>query len=474
MAIVTYDVNVKFNSVLDDVVVLRETGSERTVVLWDNLPPADQTLLTNIINDLGGSAPLAGPVAGKASINYSATVVGANPTGLDPLVSATSGAAVINFSVAKTGGDVSGLAGSGIVAAGYQLVTFIPLANGGDVTGLANNATVYTATITVDGVVKPVAVTGSAAQTMTALVAEINDDLGAAAVASLDSGNIRITSATTGAASTIAIVDGTLFAGIPGRTVVVDTAVAGVAPTNANKTYTAMVEVDGVLRKVSFTGGAGTTLANVATEIDNDLGVFASVAVTGGDLVITSASTGVKSKVRVFDTGWLFSSLTDFDSTSYVDGKAPTVYTTNVVVDGVAVPVSVQGSDAQTFTTLVAAINTDLGAAATAAISGSSIVITSATTGAASKVDIISDSLFSSTVGYTGVRSVAGAADLVDAMSVIRMANGTTALGYFPHTTVAVNRPVKPIAGSVPKTINHIYWGGASPDWRYYNDDTAV
>jgi hypothetical protein len=232
--------------------------------------------------------------------------------------------------------------------------------------------------------------------------------------------------------------------------------------------------VDGVLRKVSFTGGAGTTLANVATEIDNDLGVFASVAVTGGDLVITSASTGVASKVRVFDTGWLFASLTDYAGISYVDGVSPTTYTAVFKVDGVDVPVSVAGADAQTFNDLVDALDAGLSPAAYAFIAGSAIVVESTTTGAASSVSLVADNLFSRTIGFLSHRSVQGATDLVDALRVLRMPNGTTGLEYFPTKTVAIGRPVKPVAGSVPKTINHIYWGGAGPDWRYFHDDSEV
>ena len=97
MAIVTNDVNVKFNSVLDDVVVLRADLSTQTVILWNNLPAADQATLTSIINNLGGDAPLAAPVPGFASINFSDTIVGGNSTGLDPLARATSGTASVKL-----------------------------------------------------------------------------------------------------------------------------------------------------------------------------------------------------------------------------------------------------------------------------------------------------------------------------------------------------------------------------------------
>lgn len=607
MAIVTNDVNVKFNSVLDDVVVLRTDGStKQTVVLWDLLPAGDQALLTSIIDDLGGDAPLTAPVAGFASIGYTA-IAGGNATGLDPLATATSGTATINLGAAKVGGDDSGLVASGTATAGYQVVDIVPsFANGTsaatgladtkpgtagvayvtanaavlaadtavlaasagtyyfkvtvdggeeteyditvpaadqsftaiaalldgaaglsdagvdvtfddagnrfvftrtaigssvDVTagttgtdifvqiaadnpavgsfanttvpGLKPKSTFYTATITVDGVDNYIGFVGSDAQTVGTLLSLINDQLGGSAIATFAAGDIKVTSATTGASSTVAIVDDTLFAGLVG-TATNRPAVPGAANAGTTKTYTAIVEVDGVSHRVSFTGAAGTTLADVVTEIDNDLGTAASVAITGGDIVITSGTTGPTSKVRVFDTGWLFASLVDYTGVSYVDGVSPTTYTAVFTVDGVDVPVSVVGSDAQTFTALVSAVNADLGASATAAISGDAIVVTSATTGAASSVVLSADNLFSKTIGYKSARSVAGAADLVDALTALRMPNGTSGIQYFPTKVVPIGRPVKPVAGSVPKTIDHIYWGGVGPDWRYFNDDSAV
>lgn len=473
MAIVTSNVNVKFNSVLDDVVVLRTDGAtKQTVVLWNTLSAADQALLTSIINDLGGDAPLAAPVAGYAKLQYAGNLTGTDATGLDSLAAASSGKATVNFSSAKTGSSASGLTVSGSATAGYQTVTINPAFISANTTGLADDSDEYTATITVDGVAKSISVVGSAAQTITDLLAEINADLGASAVASLNAGSIRVTSATTGASSSVAIVDGDLFA--TAAIGVIGTAVAGVAATGSSKKYTAVVEIDGVSKSVSFTGGAGVTLADVATEIDNDLGAAASVAVSGGALVITATSTGPSSRVRVFDTGWLFSNLTDFAGVTYSDGANPVVYTATFEVDGVQVPVSVQGSDAQTFADLVTEVNTDLGVAATAAIVGSAIVVTSATTGATSKVVLVKDGLFSKTAGFASRKSVNGATDLVEALSNLWVSTSASYLDYFSHNEVPIGRPVKPVAGSVPKNIKNIYWGGAGPDWRYFNDDSTV
>lgn len=83
----------------------------------------------------------------------------------------------------------------------------------GNATGLANDATVYTATITVDGVAIPISVTGSAAQTYGALRTVINNQLGSAATCIIETERqaLNFRSSTTGAASTVVITYGTLF-----------------------------------------------------------------------------------------------------------------------------------------------------------------------------------------------------------------------------------------------------------------------
>lgn len=106
--------------------------------------------------------------------------------------------------------------------AGFAELLYGPNATlaGGALTGLANDATVYSADVTVDGVVVPVAVTGSTAQTFTTLISQINTDLGVAATAALSGNRIVITSATTGAASTVEVADTTstgLFSSVRGK-----------------------------------------------------------------------------------------------------------------------------------------------------------------------------------------------------------------------------------------------------------------
>lgn len=111
-------------------------------------------------------------------------------------------------------------------AQGSQVVDVGGAKTGASATGLLNDATVYTASINVDGGGgQAIAVTGSAAQTYTTLLAEINADL-TGATAYLYQGNIKVRSDTTGATSTIAITDTNLFSTLTSY-VAINSAAAG-------------------------------------------------------------------------------------------------------------------------------------------------------------------------------------------------------------------------------------------------------
>lgn len=89
--------------------------------------------------------------------------------------------------------------------AGSQIVDVGGAKTGASATGLANDATTYGILVSVDGGVnQQVTVTGSAAQTYTNLLTQINADLTGVTVA-LVGGNLKFTSATTGASSAVAI-----------------------------------------------------------------------------------------------------------------------------------------------------------------------------------------------------------------------------------------------------------------------------
>jgi len=94
-------------------------------------------------------------------------------------------------------------------SAGYAHIKFGPNFPGGSSTptGLANDATVYTATVRIDGTNRAVSIVGSAAQTFTTLMTELNTDLSTWSTVVLDGDTIKITSLTTGATSAVFVSD---------------------------------------------------------------------------------------------------------------------------------------------------------------------------------------------------------------------------------------------------------------------------
>lgn len=322
-----------------------------------------------------------------------------------------------------------------------------------------------------------VSVDGAAAQELTISSADLADvDSLSSAIASVitgattdfsSAGVVTIKSDTVGDGSTIGITGGTLLTlgfatGFP------------VPGADRSRTYTAIVTVDeNKVKTVSFSGVGMTTIGDVITAINADLGADATAAITGGNIVITSATTGIGSSVRIQDVGALFSTLQGYDHIEYTSGSLPDVYTARIDVDGTPIMVSVSGSNAQTFTTLVDELNTDLSTAATAALVGGSIVITSATTGTTSTVDISFDNLFKHVTGFAGVTKVDGATDLVEEMKQVRV--GSASLFDLYDVKVVGSKPaVPPVPATLPKTQPFTYYGGSPAAWRYLEDDTLV
>lgn len=118
---------------------------------------------------------------------------------------------------------------------GSQTVNVGGNKTGATATGLLNDATVYTASIAVDGTAIPISITGSTAQTYTTLLSGINTNLGTAATASLSGGNILVTSNTVTPNSTVAITDTNLFSTLTGYVAIL-TAVAPTGTTWADAT----------------------------------------------------------------------------------------------------------------------------------------------------------------------------------------------------------------------------------------------
>lgn len=572
--------NVHFNGTTTPSVVVRDDGTVKHLITWDNLSAGERGLLDAVIQDHGGVTPIATPVSGYAVLNFGGGVVGTASTGLSTTTTATAGKATIDLNGTAVAGNPSGLStasgtsgyqivnyqpgvtastATGIPAptAGYQVINFSATKVGTSRTGIPNDSTVRTATITVDGVAKTVTVAGSAVQTFSALITAINSALGASGSAAVVNGDIKITSATTGTSSTVVANTGTLFtvmddfnvisASVKGKgstvaltaTITVDgvakavsvapgsaatfgavvaaingalgasgtaaivggdirvtsssfgvaskvsidpgtlfpilTGFSGVLPAEpgggAARPYGFTVFVDGTkIKTVSFTGKQGNKFSDVITEINADLGADATAAIEGGNIVITSATTGARSSVSIYDNGFLASSLLGFVRVVSVVGVAPVVYTLDLLVDGTVKHLTVTGSDAATYASVVASINTQLGAAGSASIVTGDIKVASASTGVASTVSVTGGSLLTSLPLYRKqVRKVSGAADMLDVLSVVKSPAGVPLLQVF-NIRVVGEKP--PVPTNVKHTLAYTYYDGTA--WKYLDDDTAV
>ena len=122
----------------------------------------------------------------------------------------------------------------------------------------------------------------------------------------------------------------------------------------------------------------------------------------------------------------------DFDATVVGGNDAGLVtatYTASINLDGTAYPISVDVTTADTFTTVIAAINVDL-PGTELAISGGNLVVTSPTTGLASYVEITDVDLFVGMSGYAGLLDAVDGG-LFGQLAVRTLTNGANALSAY-------------------------------------------
>lgn len=286
------------------------------------------------------------------------------------------------------------------VTNGFQLASFGGTVTGGGSTGLSNDATIYTATVLVNdspgaaaGTPVAVSVVGSAAQTYTNLIVELNADLGANATASIEGGNIKIESDTVGAAATNSSVNiadtavGTpLFGSLTGFSYF------GVPHDSGLDLITlsslpAQLNVDHFTNLINKYGGVLPVLASAGVQTVNVGG-----AIVGGSATGLSNNTNTSGSQTV-DVGGAVGGAT---ATGLANNS--TIYTANVLVDGVSNVVNVTGSTAQTYVDLVTELDADL-TGATSSVATNDLVITSSSTGIKSKILIKDLPLQTSTGG---------------------------------------------------------------------------
>jgi hypothetical protein len=182
---------------------------------------------------------------------------------------------------------------------------------GASATGWISNATNHLGNLKIDGVDYPISITGSAAQTYTTLISQINTDIGAVATASLDgNGNLLFTCDVSTANATSMVLTDT-GSGITRSWALLTGYVSIGSATTHNLSAT-----------VTIDGGAPQTLATQSLQNANYTDFIAglnsqftggTLTLTGGNLRITTAGILRTASVSISDTN-LFSSLTGYTS----------------------------------------------------------------------------------------------------------------------------------------------------------------
>lgn len=231
--------------------------------------------------------------------------------------------------------------------------------------------------ISVDGTQYQVTLGTSATETKTAIAAAINTAVGAN-VASVDTSNrLNITSATKGAGSTVQILSGGANTAL-GLT-------AGVAA-----------------RGQSRSGASVADAVNAAIAADAELAAAGLQASFGGGQLTIASSNGTNFRLNAI--GVSAATAAGVSGT----GVAATYNTTggnnllNLAIDGTTYNVTLTSSATAARATLVSDINAAIGTAGTASVDGATgaIKIVSASTGAASSVQILAGSA-NSVLGFT-------------------------------------------------------------------------
>jgi hypothetical protein len=227
---------------------------------------------------------------------------------------ATKGYQNVEFTVAKIGTDATGL----VTTRGTQAVDFGAAVTGATATGLTNDATVYTATVNVDGAgAQSLSIIGSTAQTFATLITQLDIDT-ANASWSIVAGDLVATSDSYGTTSTILIADTNLFSSITGFVAVLG-AIAG-----TDTTYTASIVVDGGgAEPISINASTARTYVTLIAQLEID--TTAEWEMIDGDLRAISTTTGTASTIAITDAT-LFAALTNFVQIhSAVTGATPTI-----------------------------------------------------------------------------------------------------------------------------------------------------
>ena len=321
---------------------------------------------------------------------------------------------------------------------------------------------------------------GSAIQTYTELLAEINGRITGATAALAGGGTaIRFTSDITGNDSKIQLNDFNLF----NQLTVFDFIEDAVDGTSV-LTYTASANINGTLYPLATTPAPGQTYADLIVDLDAIVGAVGFFSIIGGNLVLTG-DPGT-TYVELLDTTGLdlFQNLTlfvGFDNP--VPATVPVEYTANFLVDGsTEINSVVLGVDGATFADVITELNADLGAFATAAIANGDIIVESGgvTGSGTTSVEFLGGSLWPALDGFfkfgiprPEVETIAGATGF-NFMEVNGPLNGDV-LGIFWESFQVEHFGSPPFMSPNAGTSSDIaYHDPFTGDWKRLIDDTII
>ena len=430
------------------------------------LSNALQTLATGTVNgaDVNGNILFTSDLVG--ALGNAVTVTFVDPSLVSqPLTVGVVGNAITVSLATDAGGVITTTGGAATIAINADVNANVLVTASNVGTGMSlsvasplvtlsggSDAVTYNATINGESV----AVVGNTAQTFTDLLTQMNIAL-TATTATLTGTSITITHNTLGA-NNITVVDTDLFSSLTDFSSV-GTVILGLG---GNNTYTTTITIDGADTNINLDGNTHQTVNDVITSINTAL-ASGNIAIVDGDLVISSVTTSATSTVLV-SNDQLFHKLTNYViAEAPIDGLNSTVYIFGVVVDDNAQIITVSAKMALTFTTLINVLNAEL-TGAVAAFSGSSITITSNSTGKLSTVEH-GAKCFEDITGFVNIVAYRGVDDIFDLLRFNKHTNGSSFNELLAVLVVGV--------GSKPKGLNNFdstltYWNGTA--WvNYYN-----
>jgi len=356
--------------------------------------------------------------------------------------------------------------------------------------------TLYSANITFDGGAPiPITISGGSSQTYNDLINTLNGFTSPQGLASITNGNLQVSSASVGTTSTVLLTDvassgyqdidvggaitGPSLTGLVATAGFQDAVFFPVIPSPATLLI-GPLSAPGSWDFTANIDGAGPTIYTITGPFIDYAAVIAAMSAAlapnavasfevPGYIRVTSASFGVASTVALTDAGvnpllfgvGLAAEATPWTSFAIAVPGTDTTYLATIAIDGIGIPISIDASLAQTYTELIAELNTDLGLAATAAIVGGNVRITSSSLGSTSTVAIIPAIL----------GGLFFNPDLVDFVALLSSVPGINPLFGSLDTFIAFNTPIigTNTLGTEITTFETIPSGIFDGDLNYHN-----